>query len=170
MSATLYTRGCHLLPHDDRLGTRRVAFALYLCPKEWSERDGGHLRFFGCRGDQPDAELREDYLPTFGRLAFFTVGARSFHEVCEVTSEVWRFHCFLPFLFFLPDASLGNQRLVPRARADRAAVSGAALSGAFGAGAAAAVALLCAECSVQRQRHAAPSRQEAETERRADAV
>ena len=46
MSATLYTKGCHLLTHDDRMTTRRIAFILYLTPKVWAEKDGGHLRFY----------------------------------------------------------------------------------------------------------------------------
>ncbi len=56
----------------------------------WREKDGGFLRFFGSVGEPPNPEvtLKEDYVPVWGNFAFFSVGAKSFHTVTEVTSEV----------------------------------------------------------------------------------
>lgn len=92
MSATLYTKGCHLLTHDDRMTTRRVAWILYLTPKAWSEKDGGHLRcyFTDAATGMPDPHRYVQYMPEWATLVFFTVAANSFHSVQEVTSEVSR--------------------------------------------------------------------------------
>jgi hypothetical protein len=45
MSINSYNDGCHLLNHDDVIGTRRVSFILYLTdPDErWDPKDGGAL-------------------------------------------------------------------------------------------------------------------------------
>ena len=92
MSATLYTQGCHLLTHDDRMTTRRVAFIVYLTPKIWSDKDGGHLRFFSSEmsGFHPDPHQFDQWLPEWNTFAFFTVSHRSYHQVCEITSQVPR--------------------------------------------------------------------------------
>ena len=40
--------GCHLLCHDDVIGTRRVSYIIYLTDPddEWEERDGGALELY----------------------------------------------------------------------------------------------------------------------------
>lgn len=46
-SAQCYGRHQYLLAHDDRLDSRRVAFVLYLVPRNWERQvDGGQLDFF----------------------------------------------------------------------------------------------------------------------------
>lgn len=47
-SANAYTNGCHLLCHDDVIGTRRVSYIIYLTdPDEpWLEEDGGALELY----------------------------------------------------------------------------------------------------------------------------
>ena len=131
MSATLYTNGCHLLCHDDRNETRRIAFILYLTPKMWSEKDGGALRFFGSdpkNFSMPNPHVFEDFLPIWGTFAFFTVGPNSFHTVREVTSQVdckkgtfclKETFCFTLFFFKLPRVAIsgwfhGSELSVPQ--------------------------------------------------------
>ena len=48
-ATNLHTQGCHLLVHDDVIGTRKVSYIIYLTnPDEsWSEADGGHLELYG---------------------------------------------------------------------------------------------------------------------------
>lgn len=43
-SINAYAHGCHLLCHDDVIGTRRVSYIIYLTDPddEWTENDGGH--------------------------------------------------------------------------------------------------------------------------------
>ena len=40
--------GCHLLCHDDVIGTRRVSYIIYLTDPddEWEEKDGGALELY----------------------------------------------------------------------------------------------------------------------------
>lgn len=47
-SANAYTNGCHLLCHDDVIGTRRVSYIIYLTDPddEWKAREGGALELY----------------------------------------------------------------------------------------------------------------------------
>lgn len=48
MAVNVYTPGCHLLCHDDVIGSRRVSYILYLTDpdKPWKEEWGGALRLY----------------------------------------------------------------------------------------------------------------------------
>jgi prolyl 3-hydroxylase /prolyl 3,4-dihydroxylase len=46
ISAAIYENADRLLCHDDELEGRRIAFILYMVPKEWDENDAGHLDLF----------------------------------------------------------------------------------------------------------------------------
>ena len=48
-SVNVYARGGHLLPHDDVIGTRRVAYVVYLTDPDrpWADADGGGLELYG---------------------------------------------------------------------------------------------------------------------------
>ncbi len=94
--------GCHLLCHDDVIGTRKISYILYLTDpaKKWSDEDGGKLELY-------ESTLREEkvhdssrskriptvfpcktILPTFNSLAFFVVTpGESFHSVQEVFGD-----------------------------------------------------------------------------------
>jgi Rps23 Pro-64 3,4-dihydroxylase Tpa1-like proline 4-hydroxylase len=54
-SSNCYTRGCHLLCHDDVISTRRVSYILYLTdPDEpWTAEDGGGLELYPLHDDDP---------------------------------------------------------------------------------------------------------------------
>lgn len=47
-SMNIYTNGCHLLCHDDVIGTRRVSYIIYLTDpdEEWLPEEGGALELF----------------------------------------------------------------------------------------------------------------------------
>lgn len=102
-AANCHAKGCHLLCHDDVIGTRRVSYIIYLTDPspEWTDEDGGRLELYeavaedeGCDGDETDGDASrrvpgalpvKTILPAFNSLAYFLVkpGA-SFHSVQEV--------------------------------------------------------------------------------------
>ena len=96
MAINVYTPGCHLLCHDDVMGSRRVSYILYLTDPDspWKEEWGGALRLYPtdtCAAEDgilvkipgPDHEL--SIPPAFNQLSFFAVQpGESFHDVEEV--------------------------------------------------------------------------------------
>ena len=93
MSVASYTRGCHLLNHDDVIGTRRVSYILYmplphyqLWQKEW----GGALELYPVSVNQdgqsePDPIPAKSISPSWNQFIFFQVQpGKSFHAVEEV--------------------------------------------------------------------------------------
>ncbi|XP_047998707.1 prolyl 3-hydroxylase sudestada1 [Leguminivora glycinivorella] len=105
-SCSLYGPGDHLLVHDDLLGTRRVAFILYLCPwtcppqrdqngddhvdvdndTGWSAHMGGALELLARDEDGKPTDVARSVTPANNMLAFFQVGPETFHQVGEVLS------------------------------------------------------------------------------------
>ncbi|XP_063366193.1 prolyl 3-hydroxylase sudestada1 [Cydia amplana] len=105
-SCSLYGPGDHLLVHDDLLGSRRVAFILYLapwtCPPQrdqngddhvdvdndtgWSAHMGGALELLERDEDGRPTDVARSVLPANNMLAFFQVGPETFHQVGEVLS------------------------------------------------------------------------------------
>mmetsp|Transcript_25042 Transcript_25042/g.54593 ORF Transcript_25042/g.54593 Transcript_25042/m.54593 type:complete len:640 (+) Transcript_25042:321-2240(+) len=95
-AANCHTRGCHLLCHDDVIGTRKVSYIIYLTDPDcsWTDDDGGRLELY------ESLELKKDdgnttlvpapfpvktILPAFNSLAYFVVTPGvSFHSVQEV--------------------------------------------------------------------------------------
>ncbi|KAF2109474.1 Oxoglutarate and iron-dependent oxygenase degradation C-term-domain-containing protein [Lophiotrema nucula] len=96
MAVNVYTPGCHLLCHDDVIGSRRVSWILYLldpdCP--WKPEWGGALRLYPTKtlqtaaGDKvkvPEPDFSVSIPPAWNQLSFFTVQpGESFHDVEEV--------------------------------------------------------------------------------------
>lgn len=113
-SCSLYGPGDHLLVHDDLLADRRVAFILYLAPWRpraasyrpaaqdalengasheggepaagWAEHMGGALELLARDARGRPAGVAHRVFPRNNALAFFAVGADSFHQVGEVLS------------------------------------------------------------------------------------
>lgn len=93
MSVNTYTKGCHLLNHDDVIGTRRVSYILYLpLPhyQGWQPEWGGALELYPTR-DGPDGVPEPECIPSkcippsWNQFIFFEVQpGRSFHSVEEV--------------------------------------------------------------------------------------
>ena len=87
--------GCHLLCHDDVIGTRKVSYIIYLTEPDWEGDEGGSLELYG----KKDADTEEDddgpypipvarVWPTFNSIAFFVVEPGvSFHAVQEVLGD-----------------------------------------------------------------------------------
>ena len=92
----VYTPGCHLLCHDDVIGSRRVSWILYLLDPDipWKPEWGGALRLYPTEdrkleeGDQvkvPQPDFSLSIPPAWNQLSFFTVQpGQSFHDVEEV--------------------------------------------------------------------------------------
>lgn len=93
MSVNSYTRGCHLLNHDDVIGTRRVSYILYMplpYGQQWKEEYGGALELYPVRlgiDDIPEPEEApsKSIPPSWNQFVFFEVQpGKSFHSVEEV--------------------------------------------------------------------------------------
>ncbi|KAK6333981.1 hypothetical protein TWF696_002492 [Orbilia brochopaga] len=96
MAINVYTKGCHLLCHDDVIGTRCVSYILYLTDPDdpWQPSWGGGLRLYPTNA-VTDEEGKESLIPTpdwslvippaANQLACFVVQpGKSFHDVEEV--------------------------------------------------------------------------------------
>ncbi|KAI7527118.1 hypothetical protein KC331_g16540, partial [Hortaea werneckii] len=96
MAVNVYVPGCHLLCHDDVIGSRRVSYILYLTDpdKPWQAEWGGALRLYPVddrKGEDgksykvPRAEWSKVIPPAWNQLSFFAVQpGESFHDVEEV--------------------------------------------------------------------------------------
>ncbi|OGM99120.1 MAG: hypothetical protein A2649_01685 [Candidatus Yanofskybacteria bacterium RIFCSPHIGHO2_01_FULL_41_26] len=87
ISATLYANTHHLLPHDDRLENRRIAFMYYLSTLK--KKDGGALCFYQQKKNQPTTVTKR-LPPVFNTFTFFLVSQHSFHQVEEVRTDTPR--------------------------------------------------------------------------------
>lgn len=99
MAINVYTPGCHLLCHDDVIGSRRVSYILYLTDPDapWKEEWGGALRLYptqtyteeGAENTKvPSPDFSVSIPPAFNQLSFFAVQpGESFHDVQEVYAE-----------------------------------------------------------------------------------
>ena len=99
MAINVYTPGCHLLCHDDVIGSRRVSYILYLTDPDrpWQAEWGGALRLYptvehiGKEGQKiqvPSPDFSVSIPPAFNQLSFFAVQpGESFHDVEEVYPE-----------------------------------------------------------------------------------
>lgn len=88
MSLNTYNKGCHLLTHDDVIGSRRLSFILYLPDpdKLWKSHYGGGLRLYpALLPNVPKTDYSVKLVPQFNQIAFFKVQpGLSFHDVEEV--------------------------------------------------------------------------------------
>ncbi|CED84823.1 Predicted component of NuA3 histone acetyltransferase complex [Phaffia rhodozyma] len=104
-STTRYTKGCHLLLHDDVISTRRISWILYLPSSAWPTSYGGALELYPAlptpdvpfSPENPPKTWREetgsDVFPTkvippkWGQFVFFEVQpGKSYHSVEEVVA------------------------------------------------------------------------------------
>lgn len=96
MSVNTYKKGCHLLNHDDVIGTRRVSYILYMplpLHQSWKKEWGGALELYPVK-EGPDGILEPEAVPTksippsWNQFIFFEVQpGRSFHSVEEVVVD-----------------------------------------------------------------------------------
>lgn len=91
ISIHLYNRTCHLLTHDDVIGSRRISFILYMPDPnaEWKSSYGGALRLFdSIVPNVPQSDPHSKLYPQFNQIAFFKVQpGKSFHDVEEVKAS-----------------------------------------------------------------------------------
>ncbi|MBI2112301.1 2OG-Fe(II) oxygenase [Candidatus Woesearchaeota archaeon] len=73
---SLYQSTNHLLPHDDRLAGRRIAFVFFL--NTLKKNQGGRLQLF------QENKVTKKITPASGRLVLFAVSSQSVHSVEEV--------------------------------------------------------------------------------------
>lgn len=83
----IYMDTDYLLPHDDQLDDRKIAYILYLTTLD--EEDGGALALYTDKDGHP-GEITNTYPPQKNALNLFTVTDKSWHEVQEVTGDVHR--------------------------------------------------------------------------------
>jgi Rps23 Pro-64 3,4-dihydroxylase Tpa1-like proline 4-hydroxylase len=84
-SAALYSRGDHLLCHDDDLAGRAVAFIVYLTHDGWCPTDGGALALYQCDEKSGSPTVVASALGAhFNSMTLFAVTPISFHAVQEV--------------------------------------------------------------------------------------
>jgi Rps23 Pro-64 3,4-dihydroxylase Tpa1-like proline 4-hydroxylase len=96
MAINVYTPTCHLLCHDDVIGSRRISYILYLTDPDlpWKAEWGGALRLYptqtlrtkdGSDMLVPSADFSVSIPPAFDQLSFFAIQpGKSFHDVEEV--------------------------------------------------------------------------------------
>lgn len=89
MSATLYESTDFLLPHDDELEGRKIAYILYLS-KNFKRKDGGSLIIYNSKNNRPTI-ISHKISPIFNSLILFEVSKKSFHEVEENLSKKDRY-------------------------------------------------------------------------------
>lgn len=77
MSGFIYGDTDYLLPHDDRLEGRKIAYVVNLS-ENMGKRNGGALAFFKGK------KIVKRIYPSFNALTVFEVSSKSLHEVEEV--------------------------------------------------------------------------------------
>ena len=82
MSGFIYKDGDYLLPHDDRLEGRKVAYIINLT-KGYTKKNGGALALFNMKQGKPE-KIVKAYVPHYNTLTLFTVSKKSFHQVNEI--------------------------------------------------------------------------------------
>ncbi|KAJ3344163.1 hypothetical protein HDU83_005364 [Entophlyctis luteolus] len=91
LSHTIYKQGCHLLCHDDVIGTRSVSYIIYLPDPDdkWTPDDGGGLELFPVVApNTPSVHPSVVIPPAWNQMAMFAVQpGKSFHSVAEVVSK-----------------------------------------------------------------------------------
>ena len=85
--ASIYRDTHFLLPHDDQLEGRQIAFMLYLTTLQ--QKDGGILQLFESKNKIPTQKTK-DIIPEFNSFIFFKVSPISFHQVTEVLRPINR--------------------------------------------------------------------------------
>ncbi|HLF55009.1 MAG TPA: 2OG-Fe(II) oxygenase family protein, partial [Candidatus Nanoarchaeia archaeon] len=80
MSGFIYDDTDYLLPHDDRLSGRKIAYIVNLT-KNFTKEDGGALQFF------KDNKIVKSIPPTFNTFTIFKVSPKSLHQVQEIVTN-----------------------------------------------------------------------------------
>jgi Rps23 Pro-64 3,4-dihydroxylase Tpa1-like proline 4-hydroxylase len=87
MSAACYRDTDHLLCHDDELEGRRIAYIVYLVPRDWSEQDGGALDLFNVDQNLQPRDVVTKLIPEWNSITFFEVSPVSYHQVAQILRD-----------------------------------------------------------------------------------
>ncbi|KAG8760255.1 hypothetical protein FRC14_003553 [Serendipita sp. 396] len=95
MSVNSYKKTCHLLNHDDVIGSRRVSYILYMplpIDQPWQPEWGGALELYpvvpGSNPPEPAPTPSKTIAPSWGQWVMFEVQpGKSFHSVEEVVID-----------------------------------------------------------------------------------
>ena len=85
MAGFAYRAGDYLLPHDDRMTGRKIAYILYLTTSRKGE--GGTLDLYGSDSASHPLKVKKSIIPCAGSLVLFRVSTRSWHRVAEHLAE-----------------------------------------------------------------------------------
>ena len=89
MSAYVYGLGSFLLPHDNQVEGRVIAYSLHLTDIEMTEKMGGALNLY--EADKAgNSKLVKSIIPEFNSLIMFEVSDKSWHQVSEVLEDIQR--------------------------------------------------------------------------------
>ena len=88
MAAYVYGLGDFLLPHDDQVEDRVIAYSLHLTP-DLEENDGGSLDLFEA-SKEGKSNLVKRIIPKFNSLNMFKVSTTSWHQVSEILTDIQR--------------------------------------------------------------------------------
>ena len=89
MSAYVYGLGSFLLPHDDQVEGRIIAYSLHLTDVEISEDMGGALHLYEA-DNEGKSKLVKSIIPEYNSLIMFEVSNKSWHQVGEVLEDIQR--------------------------------------------------------------------------------
>lgn len=78
----------YLLPHDDQIEKRKIAFILYLS-QDFTQNEGGTLDLFSTKNSKPNA-IEKSYTPKKNQFIMFKVSPHSFHQISEVETSKQR--------------------------------------------------------------------------------
>ena len=88
MAAYVYGLGDFLLPHDDQVEGRIIAYSLHLTP-EITEEMGGSLDLFEA-DDEGKSKMVDSIIPEYNSLIMFEVSKTSWHQVREILTDIQR--------------------------------------------------------------------------------
>uniref|UniRef100_A0A0N4ZFX5 uS12 prolyl 3-hydroxylase n=1 Tax=Parastrongyloides trichosuri TaxID=131310 RepID=A0A0N4ZFX5_PARTI len=86
LTGSRYQKGNYLLPHNDQISNRKVAFIIYLNKKD-KDIEGGELNIYNVDEKDFPKDIILSEKPIFNRFNFFEVSNKSWHEVSEILSE-----------------------------------------------------------------------------------
>ena len=84
---SIYQDTDYLLPHDDQVPGRKIAFMVYL--NDLEEKDGGALALYDSKNKTP-TKIVKRIIPKAGTVVFFEVSSLSIHMVEEVLTDIQR--------------------------------------------------------------------------------
>lgn len=85
VAGSVYPLTGYLLPHDDQLEGRAIAYVFNLS-QHFTKKDGGALELFATTNNQPTA-VKKSYPPQWNSFVIFAVSPQSFHQVTEVNTN-----------------------------------------------------------------------------------